>query len=154
MDALRGPWRLLTDLAASQGWTIDEGTEPLGLEITLGERKARLLAHEDEALAIFEIDVAVVPEDRLLSPDFLLALHQVNHQARFVHSWTAVIDDTDMLVISRTVLAEPVPASQLLGWIEDGLDRVEALEALVRAEPVAVSATAPAADRVDTLMRV
>ena len=154
MDALRGPWRLLIDLAASEGWVIDEDTEPLGLEIAIGGRKARLLAHEDEALAIVEIDVAAVPEDRLLSPDFLLALHQVNHQARFAHSWMAVIDDTDMLVISRTLRAESIPASELLGWVEDGLDRVEALEALLTTDPVAASATAPAASHVEPMMRV
>lgn len=126
--------RLIQDILALEGSSLPPDFDPQAIEIEIDGRKLRLLAHEEPTQALLEVDVCGLSPDQLLSADLLQLLHRLNHEARFVHGWIAIIDDSDGLLVSRTLPSDTASPQQLTAWVQEGLDRAVALEALLNRE--------------------
>ena len=124
--------RWIADAAREVGAAVPAELDPLGLAFEAEGRVARVMPHADEALAVIEVmatSLDDIPEDavRLLAVQLL----RLNHEARFEHGWSIVIDDNDRLTVTTTVSLSGTRGNMLAEILYDGIDRAAALSAIV-----------------------
>lgn len=139
--------RLLRDFAAGQGADLPVRMDSIGAEIELEGRLLRILGSEDPDTVVIEADVCALPGDPAMMTELLFELHRINHEARFVHGWCAVIDDTGALLVNNALPAAAVSAQGLENWLGEALDRAEALASVAEALLGGIGAPDRAADR-------
>lgn len=125
--------RLLRDFVASHGKDLPAKVDSVGAEIEIDGRLLRILGSEDPDAVVIEADVCALPSDPAVMAELLLELHRINHEARFVHGWCAVIDDTDSLLVSNALPVSAVSAQGVENWLGEALDRAEALASVAEA---------------------
>jgi hypothetical protein len=129
---------LTSSHSALQNWVLEialwAGVErpaepdPLGLEIEIEGRLARVLPHADEERAVIEIEVrSLSGADESDTAQLALQLLRLNHEARFEHGWSAVLDDEDVLCLSTTIELRHTEPDALANLLSDGIARAEAL---------------------------
>jgi hypothetical protein len=114
----------------------------------------RVLRHpvRPEALVIeIEVSPAPVLEVADTAPVWSL-LHQMNHETRFEHGWTASLDDEALLVLSKVLPWRGLNPQQLKDWMADGLLRADSLLSLWQALNVVAPAEAQAPASPPTLL--
>ena len=124
--------RWIADAAHEAGAAVPAELDPLGLSFEAEGRVVRIFPHADEAHAVIEV-TATTADD--LAEDSLarlaLQLHRLNHEARFEHAWSVVLDDSNRLNVTTTVDVVHTRAKMLTGILYDGIDRAKALSAVV-----------------------
>jgi hypothetical protein len=133
MADLSSVQQLLSDFVAAQGGKLDGTIDPMGAEIETDGRKLRILPSDNEQVVVIEVDVCQLSDWQLDSADLLMALHRLNDEARFIHAWAAIIDDTDAVVVSAALPLSLVNAENLPDWLSEGLDRAESLAQVLSA---------------------
>ena len=122
----------VADALRDTGAQVPDEIDPLGLTFEAEGRVARIFPHADDAHAVIEVTAASLDE---LAEDGLgqlaLQLHRLNHEARFEHAWTIVLDDDNGLNVTTTVDVRHTRAKMLAGLLYDGIDRAKALSAVV-----------------------
>ncbi len=113
---------------------LPEPLDPLGLELKIEGRMARIMAHTDDSLAVVEVDVLGMHNcgDEELGT-VSVALLKLNQEARFEHGWAIVLDEQDRLSITSTALMASTSAQALNELVADGLERAQALAEAVSA---------------------
>jgi hypothetical protein len=126
--------RLVAEAARSAGADVPAEIDPIGLSLEMAGRTARILPHSDDAHAIVEV-VAISLEDLEENELARLAVQMLglNHEARFEHAWTIVLDDNRNLNVTTTVSAFATTGQALIEILYDGIDRASTLSAAVSA---------------------
>ena len=78
-----------------------------------------------------QVAVAALQPGELADPAVLLMLHRLNEDARTEHGWTATIDAQDQLLLYTLRPLRQTDAQALKDAVAQGLDRAEALSAMV-----------------------
>src|SRR5262245_33504515 len=114
--------RWIADAAQEVGAELRGDIDPLGLEFEAEGRVARIIPHGDEALAVIEVEVQSL-EDLRESDVARLAVQllKLNHEARFEHGWSIVIDDDDMLSVTTTLRLDAVRGNRLAEILYEGI---------------------------------
>jgi hypothetical protein len=134
--------RWAADALREAGAEVPAEVDPLGLTFEAEGRVARIFPHTDEALAVIEVtalslaDIARddVAKDDMAKDDMArlaLALLRLNHEARFEHGWSIVIDDDNQLDVTTTVAVADTRAGMLGAILYDGIDRAKSLSSVV-----------------------
>lgn len=130
--ALNAFQRWVADVVREAGADVPAEIDPLGLSFEAEGRVARILPHADDDLAVIEVRAASLDEvadnDRARLAVQLLRL---NHEARFEHGWSIVLDDADHLTVTTTVALSATRANELTAILYDGIDRAAALSTVV-----------------------
>ena len=84
---------------------------------------------EDQLMV--QVAVAALQAGELVDPDWLLMLHRLNEDARSEHGWTATIDAQDQLLLYTLRPLRGTDAQALQVAVAAGLDRAEALSAML-----------------------
>ena len=126
--------RWVADMAHACGIELPAPLDPLGLELHVEGRVARIMAHTDDSLAVVEVDVLGLYDcgDEELGT-VSVALLKLNQEARFEHGWAIVLDEQDRLSITSTVVMASTAAQALNELVADGLERAQALAEAVSA---------------------
>jgi hypothetical protein len=126
------PLDLFHAFLQSPGWESGDLTSIGALEFVSGDFVVTVLPHPHRPTTLL-LEISI----RALALDYdpgdagpLLLLHRLNNAARFEHEWTAMIDEEDMLLLSKTRPLEMTDADALEGEIADGLERARALNEL------------------------
>jgi hypothetical protein len=82
-------------------------------------------------MLVIEVDVRQLDVAETLNAPLLLMLHRLNESARSAHSWSATVDENDLLLLSAMRPISEVDAVVLQMLVSDALDRAESLAALV-----------------------
>jgi hypothetical protein len=124
--------RWIADAAHDAGAAVPAELDPLGLSFEAEGRVVRIFPHADDAHAVIEV-TATTLDDAAEDGFARLAvqLHRLNHEARFEHGWSVVLDDSNRLNVTTTVDVTHTRAKMLTGILYDGLDRAKALSAVV-----------------------
>lgn len=110
----------VADMAEGAGLELPADLDPMGLELEVEGRMARVMAHSDDSLAVVEVDVRSLNEvDDALLGAVGLALLRLNQEARFEHGWAIVLDEDDRLSITTTLVMAQT-ASQVLKTFNHG----------------------------------
>lgn len=123
--------QLLVDAFGSAGVDVGDDVDPLGCEFEAEGRLARVIPCRDPGLALIEVEVqplADVPPGR--AHQLAWELMKLNHEARFEHAWTVVIDDDDVLSITTTVPIRAMNGDALAETLFDGVERAAQLGAV------------------------
>jgi len=124
--------RWIADAAHEAGAKLPAEIDPLGLSFEAEGRVVRIFPHADDAHAVIEVTAAAL--DGLAEGDvgrLAVQLHRLNHEARFEHGWSIVLDDSNRLNVTTTVDVTHRQAKMLPGILYDGIDRAKALSAVV-----------------------
>ena len=122
----------VADMAEGAGLELPADLDPMGLELEVEGRMARVMAHSDDSLAVVGVDVRSLNEvDDALLGAVGLALLRLNQEARFEHGWAIVLDEDDRLSITTTVVMAQTASQALNEIIADGLDRAASLQEAV-----------------------
>ena len=122
----------VADMAEGAGLELPADLDPMGLELEVEGRMARVMAHSDDSLAVVEVDVRSLNEvDDALLGAVGLALLRLNQEARFEHGWAIVLDEDDRLSITTTLVMAQTASQALNEIIADGLDRAVSLQEAV-----------------------
>jgi hypothetical protein len=122
----------VADMAEGAGIELPAPLDPMGLELEVDGRMARVMAHSDDSLAVVEVDVRSLNEvDDAHLGAVGLALLRLNQEARFEHGWAIVLDEDDLLSISTTVVMAQTASQALNEIISEGLDRAASLQEAV-----------------------
>lgn len=122
----------VADMAEGAGLELPADLDPMGLELEVEGRMARVMAHSDDSLAVVEVDVRSLNEvDDALLGAVGLALLRLNQEARFEHGWAIVLDEDDRLSITTTLVMGQTASQALNEIIADGLDRAASLQEAV-----------------------
>jgi len=131
--AALNPFQLwLADAVRAAGGAVPAEADPLGLSFEAEGHVVRVFPHADDALAV--IEVTALPVSDLAEDDvsrLAVQLLRLNHEARFEHGWSIVIDDSDRLNVTTTVAVSGTPASLLGEILYDGIDRAQSLSTVV-----------------------
>lgn len=122
----------VADAVKQAGAAVPETIDPLGLSYEAEGRVARIFPHADDGLAV--VEVTAMSLDDLAEDDvaqLAVQLHRLNHEARFEHGWSIVIDDDDRLNVSTTVSTAETTGTRLTEILYDGIDRAKALSTVV-----------------------
>jgi hypothetical protein len=114
------------------GGEVPAEVDPLGIAFDAEGRVVRLFPHADEALAVIEVTALAV--DDVAQGDvarLAVQMHRLNHEARFAHPWSVVIDEHDRLNVTTTVAVADTGVSLLAGIVHDGLGRAASLATVV-----------------------
>jgi len=85
----------------------------------------------DDAQIMVQVTVAALQPVEMTDPGLLLMLHRLNEDARTEHGWTATIDAQDQLLLYTLRPLRQTDAQALQDAVAQGLDRAEALSAMV-----------------------
>jgi hypothetical protein len=124
--------RWIAEAVREAGAQVPAEIDPLGLSFEAEGRVARILPHADEALAVIEVvaislgDVAESEVERLA-----VQLLRLNHEARFEHGWSVVIDEGNRLNVTTTLSVADTRGSMLTEILYDGIDRAASLSTIV-----------------------
>ena len=124
--------RWIAEAVREAGAQVPAEIDPLGLSFEAEGRVARILPHADEALAVIEVvaislgDVAESEIERLA-----VRLLRLNHEARFEHGWSVVIDEGNRLNVTTTLSVADTRGSMLTEILYDGIDRAASLSTIV-----------------------
>jgi hypothetical protein len=124
--------RWVAAAAREAGASVPADIDPLGLAFEAEGRIARLMPHADDGLAV--VEVAALSLDDMAEDDvarLAVPLLRLNHEARFEHGWSIVIDDGNRLNVTTTIVLADTPGSRLAEILYDGIDRAAALSAIV-----------------------
>jgi hypothetical protein len=122
----------VADMAEGAGIELPAPLDPMGLELEVEGRMARVMAHSDDSLAVVEVDVRSLHEiDDALLGAVGLALLRLNQEARFEHGWTIVLNEDDLLSITTTLMMAQTTSQALNEIIAEGLNRAASLEEAV-----------------------
>jgi hypothetical protein len=149
-EAALNPFQLwVADAAREAGAAVPAEIDPLGLAFEAEGRVARILPHADEARAVIEV-LAIflndLPEEVVVR--LAVQLLRLNHEARFEHGWSIVIDDNDRLNVTTTVSLSETRGNMLAEILYDGIDRATSLSTVVSgliSVPASEPATSPTA---------
>jgi hypothetical protein len=122
----------IADTARAVGAEVPAEIDPLGFAFEAEGRLARVLPHTDEALAVIEVaatSLKDVPDDELAW--LALQLLRLNHEARFEHGWSIVIDEGDGVRVTTTVTLSATDGTTLAELLYDGIDRAALLSTVV-----------------------
>jgi hypothetical protein len=124
--------RWVAEAVREAGAQVPAEIDPLGLSFEAEGRVARVLPHADEALAVIEV-VAISLDDVAESEVERLAVQllRLNHEARFEHGWSVVIDDGNRLNVTTTLSVADTRGSMLTEILYDGIDRAASLSTIV-----------------------
>jgi hypothetical protein len=114
------------------GAEVPAEIDPLGLSFEAEGRLARIFPHADEHLAVVEVSAIAlngVAEDDVAR--LAVQLLRLNHEARFEHGWSIVIDDDSRLNVTTTVSVSDTRGNMLAEILYDGIDRAAALSTIV-----------------------
>jgi hypothetical protein len=120
------------DAVREAGAEVPAEIDPLGITFEAEGLVARIFPHADEALAV--IEVTALSLDDIGKDDvarLALALLRLNHEARFEHGWSVVIDDGNQLNVTTTVAVADTRAGMLGAILYDGIDRAVSLSSIV-----------------------
>src|SRR5947207_12483488 len=132
-DAALNPFqRWIAEAAREVGAKLPAEIDPLGLSFEAEGRVARVLPHADEGLAVIEV-IAVSLDDigEDAAARLAVQLLRLNHEARFEHGWSIVLDDSDRLTVTTTVALADTRGNMLAEILYDGIDRATALSTIV-----------------------
>jgi len=124
--------RWIAEAAREVGAAVPDDIDPLGLSFEAEGRVARIMPHADEGLAV--VEVAAISLDDIAENDLgrlAVQLHRLNHEARFEHGWSIVIDDSDSLNVTTTVSLADTRGNMLAEILYDGIDRAASLATVV-----------------------
>lgn len=124
--------RWLADAVRETGADVPAEIDPLGLTFEAEGRVARIFPHADEALAV--IEVTAIALDDVAEDDvarLAVRLLRLNHEARFEHGWSIVLDDDSRLNVTTTVAVADTSGSLLTELLYDGIDRAASLSTIV-----------------------
>lgn len=131
------PNTLPTSMFASlvQAFLSQSGNDPsaardcLGFELDFHAGVVRVAPHPVRpTLGMVEIEMPDVDLEHAGTPAFL---HRLNHAAILRHDWIVTIDDEDQAVLSNSFLIAETDATVLEALIGEGIERAEALSALL-----------------------
>lgn len=120
--------RWVADAMRQAGAQVPAEIDPLGLTFEAEGRVARIFPHADEETAVIEVTAISLddaPENDLAR--LAVQLLRLNHEARFEHGWSIVIDDANRLNITTTVSVSATSGNKLTEILYDGIDRAAAL---------------------------
>ena len=130
--ALNAFQRWVAEAVREAGGAVPAEIDPLGLSFEAEGRVARIMPHADEGLAVVEVAAAslddVEENDRARLAVQILRL---NHEARFEHGWSIVLDDSNRLNVTTTLSLADTRASMLAEILYDGIDRAASLSTIV-----------------------
>jgi hypothetical protein len=115
---------------AELGTAPSGAVDPLGMTFESEGRQARILPHSDAALALVEVEVEVADladKDEGMLSRLALVLLRLNDEARFEHSWQAVLDADDILCIYAQISMASTSAEGLADLLDDGIARAAML---------------------------
>jgi hypothetical protein len=113
---------------AELGTAPSGAVDPLGMTFESEGRQARILPHSDAALALVEVEVAdLADKDEGMLSRLALVLLRLNDEARFEHSWQAVLDADDILCIYAQISMASTSAEGLADLLDDGIARAAML---------------------------
>jgi hypothetical protein len=141
--ALNAFQRWIADVARETGANVPAEIDPLGLSFEAEGRVARIFPHADDDLAVIEVMASSL--DEVAENDLArlaVQLLKLNHEARFEHGWSIVLDDANNLNATTTVSVSATRANTLAEILYDGIDRAAALSTVV-AELINVPASDP-----------
>lgn len=144
----------ITNAVATTGIALPEYVDPLGVQFEAEGRLARLIPHADAALAVVEVEARSLAQSTDLDAARLaLELMKLNHEARFEHGWSAIIDDDDMLSITTTVTLASTDAEALGALLFDGVERAALLATVADGllSPSVTAAQAPVSGAADII---
>lgn len=130
--ALNAFQRWIADVMQDAGADVPAEIDPLGLSFEVEGRVARIFPHADDDLAVIEVVASSM--DELAEDDLArltVQLLRLNHEARFEHGWSIVLDDGSNLTVTTTVSVSATPAKMLTEILYDGVDRAAALSTVV-----------------------
>ena len=124
--------RWVADAVREAGADVPAEIDPLGITFEAEGRVARIFPHADEALAV--IEVTAVALDDVADDDvarLAVRLLRLNHEARFEHGWSIVLDDDSRLNVTTTVAVADTSGNLLAELLYDGIDRAASLSTIV-----------------------
>lgn len=128
---------LLKEFVTSKGLPADEAS--YGLEFESEGHTVMVVQHplhEDRLLV--EVTVAVLPANP--SADLLAMLLQINEAARFEHDWAIYLDGEQQVSLSTTASVAGLSVAEMEALMLDGVERAQALQALLNDVANAVEA--------------
>ena len=133
---------LLKDFVTAKGLSADDAT--YGLEFESEGHTVMVVQHplhEDRLLA--EVSVAMLPVNP--SADTLAMLLQINEAARFEHDWAIYLDGEQQVSLSTTASLVGLSVGEMEALMLDGVERAQALQALLNDLDNAGDTAAPGA---------
>ena len=134
---------LLAEFCASVQMPMNE--QALGIEFQ-ADGHTVLIAPDprDAQRMLIEVSIVHLQEP---SPQLLMALHHLNHEARLEHDWVVSLDVGDQLCLHAQRDIHTCRASDLQTILAEGIDRAQALQRLceLMAAPTIAQADAPSA---------
>jgi hypothetical protein len=130
--ALNSFQRWLADVMRAAGGNVPAQIDPLGLSFEAEGRVARIFPHADDDLAVIEVVASSL--DGIAESDLArlaVQLLRLNHEARFEHGWSIVLDDANNLTVTTTVSLSATRENMLAEILYDGIDRATALSTIV-----------------------
>ncbi len=128
----------------AKGKSLSVDGEASAIEFECDDQTVLVIEHPkltDHLLIEVELSAAA-GDGNALAPEALLLLHQLNESARFEHDWVVTISAEGTLQIHCSRLISSVDPSSLELLMAEGLDRGDALQALVASVRETGAATA------------